>query len=212
MEHAEAIEKRMAEQYALGELLDTDRDAFEQHFFDCPDCATDVRDAVTMMDSGRAVMREPKVVISSRRTSWWAAMATAASLAGFAMVGYQRAVVIPQVAENAQNEARKGGVIQRETVELSAVRDSMSEQPTGLKANQPFVLTLSIPPESGPGPVRAVIRTGGRIVQSYPITAEEARKFVSVEFHALPAGHYDLIIESIPTQGEPVATHSLEVR
>ena len=43
MDHSEAVTKKMAESYLLEELTPEQRDAFEEHYFDCPECAKDVK-------------------------------------------------------------------------------------------------------------------------------------------------------------------------
>ena len=43
MNHSEALKEMAAERYLLDELSPEARDAFEEHMFDCPDCALDVR-------------------------------------------------------------------------------------------------------------------------------------------------------------------------
>src|SRR5438128_8781514 len=54
MEHSEATETLASERYLLGEMSDEERNAFEEHFFGCGECARDVRDGTTMIDSVRA--------------------------------------------------------------------------------------------------------------------------------------------------------------
>jgi len=43
MDHIEALRIRAAEQYLLGELPDSLREEFEEHIFECQECALDVR-------------------------------------------------------------------------------------------------------------------------------------------------------------------------
>ena len=53
MNHSDAVEAMAVEKYLLGELGPDARDAFEEHLFDCPECAMDVR-------AGDAFVREAK--------------------------------------------------------------------------------------------------------------------------------------------------------
>ena len=41
MDHDEAVRLRAVVKYVLGELPETERDSFEEHYFDCGECALD---------------------------------------------------------------------------------------------------------------------------------------------------------------------------
>jgi len=57
MDHNEAIQLQAAEKYVLGELSPPLRDEFEEHFFDCQECALDVKAAAGFVDNARHVWR-----------------------------------------------------------------------------------------------------------------------------------------------------------
>ena len=57
MDHNEALRQQAAEKYVLGELPPTLRDEFEEHFFECQECALDVTAAAGFVDNARAVWR-----------------------------------------------------------------------------------------------------------------------------------------------------------
>jgi hypothetical protein len=61
MEHTEAIDTGAAERYALGEMSEAERDKYEEHFFDCPDCADEVRSAALFLENAGAVARDGDV-------------------------------------------------------------------------------------------------------------------------------------------------------
>ena len=42
MDHQEVLSTLASERYLLGEMTDTERDSFEEHFFSCAECAEDV--------------------------------------------------------------------------------------------------------------------------------------------------------------------------
>ncbi len=43
MDHSEAVRLRAAERYVLQQLTAVEAEAFEEHFFSCPECAEEVR-------------------------------------------------------------------------------------------------------------------------------------------------------------------------
>jgi len=105
MDHNEALSTRATERYLLGEMSEPERFDFEGHYFECSECADDVRAAHVLARGVKAVCAEnPRAEPASReapRSRWlsWltpAAMAPSAialALAGIA--GYQAFVVVP---------------------------------------------------------------------------------------------------------------------
>ncbi|HYM11096.1 MAG TPA: zf-HC2 domain-containing protein [Bryobacterales bacterium] len=89
-----------AERYLLRELSDAERDQFEEHFFDCPACAEDVRMGAIFEANARQVFANQPTPVSTP-VSWWEWVrlrpAVAGSLAGLVVllaggVGYQSLV------------------------------------------------------------------------------------------------------------------------
>jgi hypothetical protein len=79
MEHDEAIRSHAAERYVAHELSPAEQDAFEEHFFDCQECADDVRFELTFTANVRAISREqraerqaaPEPPRARSRAKWW---------------------------------------------------------------------------------------------------------------------------------------------
>lgn len=98
MDHQQSIETGAAESYLLGELPPETREEFEQHFFECPECAEDVRIGFQFSQNVKAVFHEQA---RTKRAGWLsrirpiAQMPLAACLAIAAFSGYQNAVQIP---------------------------------------------------------------------------------------------------------------------
>jgi hypothetical protein len=102
--HDEAVKTLATERYLLGEMPDGERDAFEEHFFDCPDCADDVRAGGLVQDgvragllgTSRAAAADPRVLPFRTRRGLvttilpWAAAATFAVIAGYQALGVPR--------------------------------------------------------------------------------------------------------------------------
>ena len=89
MEHQEAIQMLAAERYLLGELTDAERDQFEEHFFDCPECAEDVRGGNILTANLRAVFADNARQSDAKpgrwewfrlRPAWVASIASAAAV------------------------------------------------------------------------------------------------------------------------------------
>ena len=54
MTHADAIRTLAVERYLLDEMPEIERFAFEEHFFDCAECADDLRAGSTMRQAVKA--------------------------------------------------------------------------------------------------------------------------------------------------------------
>jgi hypothetical protein len=67
MDHSEAVKQMAAERYLLNELGPEEREAFEEHVFDCPDCALDLRAAVAFMDEAKAQLPDLTATIAAPR-------------------------------------------------------------------------------------------------------------------------------------------------
>jgi hypothetical protein len=80
MEHEKAIQNLAVESYFLGEMAPAEREAFEEHYFECSVCADDVRaasqfveDAKDILATGREFVPyrpEPKAEPVRARWSW----------------------------------------------------------------------------------------------------------------------------------------------
>lgn len=112
MEHNEAIQQMLAERYLLGELSADQRDAFEEHAFDCPECSLDLRAGSVFIDTAKVELPKlasdpsaPRVPSAPRtdrkRVNWqtWLrpAFAIPAFAALLAVVAYQNLATIPSL-------------------------------------------------------------------------------------------------------------------
>ncbi|HTT63732.1 MAG TPA: zf-HC2 domain-containing protein [Bryobacteraceae bacterium] len=58
MDHSEAVRSEAAERYVARELSAAEQEAFEEHLFDCPECAHEVEFELAFAANVRAVSRE----------------------------------------------------------------------------------------------------------------------------------------------------------
>ncbi len=113
MDHDEAVRLQAAVRYVLGELSPAQRDEYEEHYFDCAECALDLKAAVTFVDASRVVFRQEaeraaeKNVVPARGLWGWfrPIIAVPAFAALLLLIGYQNTVTIPRAKE----EANRGG-------------------------------------------------------------------------------------------------------
>jgi len=102
MDHIEAIRLQAAAKYALGELSPAQIEEYEEHYFDCAECALDVKSVMAFADASCQVFREqdqekelvPQAAAPS--AGWFAWLKPAFAVPAFAVlllaivVGYNR--------------------------------------------------------------------------------------------------------------------------
>lgn len=109
MTHDVAIATQAAERYLLEEMSELERHEFEEHYFECEECAADLRAGAHLVASAGLVPSAPAVTPSptggsvvslpQRRRAWSAgSVAPLAAAALLAMVaGYQAFVTVPSL-------------------------------------------------------------------------------------------------------------------
>jgi hypothetical protein len=105
MDHSKARDSNAVEKYMLGELSPEESEQFELHFFDCAECADEIRIATLFEANAREVFAEgyaPRTRWQSLMETWaeaWRRPAFAApafaALLLMGLAGYQNAVQIP---------------------------------------------------------------------------------------------------------------------
>jgi hypothetical protein len=110
MDHSEAVRDMATERYLLDELTPELRDAFEEHMFECQECALDVRAAAAFLTETKAQLPQitsaeeaPRLVKPVRpeaKKPWWSiwtmpAFAAPAFAALLAVIAYQNLATIP---------------------------------------------------------------------------------------------------------------------
>lgn len=118
MDHNDAVRLQAVEKYVLGELPTTSQEEFEEHFFDCAECAQDVKAVTHFIDNAREVLRQEPAKVTQEalagsrvpaKAGWFAWLKPVVAVPAFAVllavVGYQNTVTIPQAERRASQGA-----------------------------------------------------------------------------------------------------------
>jgi hypothetical protein len=114
LDHNDAVRQQAAEKYVLGELPNALRDEYEEHFFDCAECAVDVKALAAFVDVSREILRaEPENLAEKKAAStqgggwnWFRPIIAVPAFAALLLViGYQSFVSIPKAKQAAANRA-----------------------------------------------------------------------------------------------------------
>ena len=113
MDHNDAVRLQAAEKYALGEFPPNLRDEYEEHFFECAECAVDVKAVAAFADASREVLRAPEKLAEKKtapaQDGWLSWLRPVIAVPAFAalllIIGYQSLVTIPKAKEAATRGA-----------------------------------------------------------------------------------------------------------
>lgn len=112
MNHEEAVQEMATERYLLDELSPELRDAFEEHMFECQECALDVRAGNVFLTEAKAQLPELTAPPATREAArpapsrakkpWWSvfvvpAFAAPAFAALLAVIAFQNLSTIPSL-------------------------------------------------------------------------------------------------------------------
>lgn len=200
MDHAEATRLQAAEKYVLGELPQALREEYEEHFFDCPICALDIKAAAAFADTTREVLgeqpRRERLPVRDGATgpsSWFSWFRPAFALPIFAalllMVVYQNAVTIPHFKQTGPQAAQVSNMFSL----LPANARGAEGVTVEIRPAEGISLTdIDIPPSPRfDGYVAQLVDASGKTLFRAEISGNQAKR--SVQF-SVPAG-------SIPRPG-----------
>lgn len=153
MDHEEAVRQNATERYLLDELDPGQREQFEEHFFDCPDCADDVRAAAIFVEHSKEVLAEqpapspardaepPKKWFEKKAFAWLhPAFAMPALALLLAVVGYQNLVELPRL----ELATTLPHVLPAIALNLQTAGDN--SEPIAVAPGGDFLLNVIIPP------------------------------------------------------------------
>jgi hypothetical protein len=222
MDHQEAIGLAAAERYLLGELSPLQRDDFEEHFFGCHECATDVRLTSQFLDGARREFvhgrTEGRVAstVEKRPTvsSWLAGLLKPAYLAPvmallLLVIGYQNFVVYPRLVHTVA-QLRQPALLSAVSLISAGSRAEGRLQVNG-SADQPVVLAVDIPgQERFSSYVCELVTASGTVLWSVPVSSRQAHDTVSIGVPAgvLRPGDYSVVVKGLIAQAAAPAVSS----
>jgi len=205
MTHEEALQTKAAERYVLDEMTPQERDAFEEHYFGCPACTADVRDAMTIAAALRAEQRLPSNVVPMHRVSRAPWLAAAAMLAIAAVLGYQNVMLRRHEPQDMHAHLLQTFFLQSE---------SRGEGETVVDGTKPFALLFEIAPRPNAARYVVAIADGaGHVFVTQPVSRAEAQDTVHlfIPGGVLKPGRYSVTAHAEPVVG-PDSVWSFVVR
>lgn len=210
MDHDTVVRDKLTERYLLNELAGEARDQFEEHFFECSECALDVRAANQFVEHSKMILAEEPaaatqktVVFPSPRRDWFAwlrpAFAVPALAALLLVVSYQNFVQLPRM---------RSALGQPKVMPWAAVAVGTwgASGPTiSVQQGKGFLLFVRIPPDGSYGHYLAdVYNPDGKLDCSLTIPGSSSNDQwpVVVPDGNREAGNYRIAVRGMTASGE----------
>jgi len=192
MNHEDAVKSMATERYTLDEMEHAERDAFEEHFFECSICADDVRDAEKFAagvrtSEGRLPVPMP---LPAPHRFHWAALAASLLLVG---ISYESFWMIPHMRASQGTPASLGEVIALE----STSRGANEQVVKVVRADDAVALTFPIETDQPQAFYICEVRDAAgstRASLSVPRAKASEPVLMVLRPHTLASGPYKLVI------------------
>ncbi len=204
MDHDHATQLTAVEKYLLDDLTPELRDEFEEHFFDCQECATDLRATAGFIDAAKSEftvnpVKKPGPVATSksRLVSFWpSALVWSALAASLLVIAYQNVVVYPRF---------KGEIAELKAPEILPQVSLVGGNSRGgqipattVVSGKPFLLLVDIPTEDRFSSYTCLLYSpSGSLAWRVEVSSQEAKDTVSIRVPSAGqgAGEYTLAVQ-----------------
>jgi len=206
MDHAEAVRLNAAESYLSGELPEALRDQFEEHYFDCFECANDLKSLDIFRTASRMVFKEEVVARvppqrpeaeRARRFGWLRPLVAVPAIAALAaIVAFQNAVTIPALKQRPRTAAEAYA----SSFRLQGTTRGKSISTVSVRPNEGFALDFDfIPGQVFPSYQGLLFDDADGSVLTFHLPGELANKEVHLAVPAglLHAGKYSLVLNGV---------------
>lgn len=201
MDHSDALHLHAAEKYLLGELPPLLREEYEEHYFDCEECASDMRALAAFASGARETFRtehsrqekEPAKITGI--FGWLRPAIAAPALAALLLIiGYQSLVTIPKLR-------RASALPLTQSADLVSLIGANSRAEGGsafpIHSDHPTILEIDIPPADA--------------FSSFVCQLEDARARIIFQHRFSKVDAKETVRFIVPAGGLPPATYSMVV-
>ena len=205
MDHEVASTTHAVERYLLGEMPSSERDAFEEHYFDCTECAEEMRSASATVREMKQALRDLGSAPKASSPGWLSWLKPPVMVPAFAalalamVVGYQNTVVMPDL--KAPKSMGAAIILDGQT---------RAAAPT-LRIGDPLRFLTALEPEAS-GPVYVELtRDSGAVVRHGEVAPPAPNRPLDVYFPGtLAPGRYTLVVRD-SARGKELARSPFEV-
>ena len=206
MDHDVAVKSEACERYLLGELSPELRDAYEEHYFSCADCAMQLRSAAELIGASQQIFAQTRTIgtktpaAAPEPRGWFKWLRPAIAIPVFATLllalGYQNFVTIPHLKESR--------VLPMFSLILANTRGERAPEFV-TQPDEPLGLYVDVPADAAYSTYDLRLQDpNGRTIPLRSLSYAEAQKTQVVVINpGKTAGNYSLIIfgHTKPEQG-----------
>lgn len=222
MDHSEAVRLKATERYLLNELDPDSRDQFEEHLFDCQECAVDVRAGVMFVEQSKVALAEKPVLVmkpavhaAPAKAGWFAWLRPAFAVPVLALL---LAVVVYQKYEfqHQQMAANQPEFLPAAFINVDT-RAAVTPTEITTAPGRGFLLNLGIPPNKKYTSYILELHnpSGGlQWANQIPASSPDDTRSLHIPGTGLQQGTYSLVVTGTTAAGEkiPVGTFPVDVK
>lgn len=214
MDHQDVVRRGAIEKYLLDEIPQPERDEFEKHFFDCRECAEEVRTTAAFLAGAKTELRRSHFAQPARAAAdrpWFDILRRPAVVVpAFALlmliIAYQNIVILPRFA-GAGDEPKNPEILTALSLNAGSNRGAVPAAVT--PKGQPLLLAVDIPTAQRFSSYTCVlVAPSGAAVWRLPVSAVQAKDavIISVPSDLLGPGSFRLLVQGRTNAGaDPVA-------
>jgi|SRR5882724_4601955 len=222
MDHGEALQQKATERYLLDELDPDVKDQFEEHLFDCQECALDVRAAAMFVEQSKIVLAEPAVnpmrvpSPAAAKPRWLAslfrpALAVPVFVLLLAVVGYENLVTVPHLTAEL-SEPQLGP-----SVPINSGTRGSSKTSVTVTPGEGFSLPVTIPRDmSYSAYILELHNPAGRLkwTRKIPASSPDDTRWIFIPGTGLEQGTYVLTVNGVTATGQStnLGDHQIELQ
>jgi hypothetical protein len=223
MTHKDALQEMAVERYLLGELSGTSLESFEEHLFECSECAADVKTGMAFIDAARielgtpARVAEPRIEKTSKWTSWFASpwVLGPALAACLLVLGFQTFVLQPHLKLEVARAQAPAVLNPLVLANAGARGDSVPE--VIAPEHGSYVISLDVPTTGGFSSYRgSLYAPDGSLAWQTTISPEQARDALMIRMptDTTKVGLNTFLIQGLSASGtlEDLARYRFSVK
>jgi Putative zinc-finger len=204
MDHHQAIQLTAVEKYLLDELPPELRDEFEEHYFDCQECATDLRATAGFIDAAKREfkvnpVKKPAPIPGSKSrlfSLWPSALVWSALAASLLVIAYQNVVVYPRFKSEIA-ELKAPEILPQVSLVGGNSRGGQIPGST-VGSGKPFLLLVDIPTEDRFSSYTCLLYSpSGSLAWRVDVSPQQAKDTVSIRVPSAGpgSGEYTLTVQ-----------------